>query len=203
MITDQHGQHVSYTTAMRRLVAALDRRFPNHNTPGDRLGRLLEEIGELAEEVLAIQQPTHDAPRRDWVPPTTKELQDVLRAAAGVAHHYDLPIDLVDLADEQAGPSYQGDPYLLLAQLVRSGGTLAKAVHHAAGMGIKREKYGPVNFTRLAASVNDVLACTIRIADYYDLRQHLRSGIEDHYRRYQRDGFLTEEPLDETGGPGA
>lgn len=203
MITDQHGQHVDYTTAMRRLVAALDRRFPDHNTPGDRLGRLLEEVGELAEEVLAVQQPVTSAPGRNWIPTTTKELQDVLRAAAGIAHHYDLLIDLADLANEQTRPSYQGDPYLLLGQLVQSAGMLAKSVHHAGGMGIKREKYGPVNMASLAESVNDVLARTVRIADYYELRQHLRSGIEDHYRRYQRDGFLTEEVLDETARPDA
>lgn len=191
MITDRRGIPIDDATALHRIVAALDRRFPDHNTPGDRLGRLLEEIGELSEAILAIEQepslPSADADPRATA---TKELQDILRAVGGIAHHYQLPAPpLPDIS----GYPQPDSPYVLLALLVQAGGTLAEAVHHVAGMGMKREKHGEPTVDRLARVVNLVVTRTLGIADYYQLRDALRESIQTYYRNYQRDGYLPDD----------
>src|SRR6266516_2814945 len=47
MITDNLGNKIDDSVALHRLVVARDLRFPDHSSPGDRLGRLLAEIGDL------------------------------------------------------------------------------------------------------------------------------------------------------------
>jgi NTP pyrophosphatase (non-canonical NTP hydrolase) len=77
-------------TALADLVAALDRRFPDHNGPFQRVSRLAEESGELAAAVnhaegMGVKRDKHgDADLNNLV----KEVEDVLRAALGIAHHY-------------------------------------------------------------------------------------------------------------------
>lgn len=186
MITDVAGNQIDDATALSRIVAALDLRFPDHNTPGDRLGRLLEEIGELAEAILVIENDAPAALDEDAVATATKELQDILRAAGGIAHHYQLPTRLPDTNDHLRS----GNPYLLLTQLVQAGGALAEAVHHRAGMGMKRDKHGEPTTDRLTMAVDRVIARALVIAGHYHLRDALRDSIQTYYRNYQRDGFL-------------
>jgi NTP pyrophosphatase (non-canonical NTP hydrolase) len=196
VITDRRGNQIDDATALHRIVAALDLRFPDHNTPGDRLGRLLEEIGELSEAVLAIEkEPALPSADSDPRATATKEVQDILRAVGGVAHHYQLPTHLPDTS----GYPQPGNPYVLLALLVQGSGTLAEAVHHMAGMGMKRDKHGEPTVERLTRAVDMVIVRTLVIADHYELREALRESIQTYYRNYQRDGFLPDdaEPADE------
>lgn len=77
-------------TQLAELVAALDRRFPAHNGPFERVSRLAEEAGELAAAVnhaegMGVKHDKHGPP--DLVN-LVKEVEDVLRAAVGIAHHY-------------------------------------------------------------------------------------------------------------------
>lgn len=77
-------------TDLVELVAAIDRRFPAHNGPFERVSRLAEETGELASAVnhlegMGIKRDKHGPPDTSNL---VKEIQDVLRAAIGVAHHY-------------------------------------------------------------------------------------------------------------------
>lgn len=79
-------------TQLAELVAALDRRFPDHNGPFARVSRLAEEAGELAAAVnhaegMGVKHDKHGDPDLDNL---VKEVEDVLRAAIGVAHHYGL-----------------------------------------------------------------------------------------------------------------
>jgi NTP pyrophosphatase (non-canonical NTP hydrolase) len=196
MITDRHGVNLDETTALQRIVAALDRRFPDHNTAGDRLGRLLEELGELAAAV--IERETDDQSSVALTTALTKELHDVLRGAAGIAHHYGLPITLTELmippTDDDAEPGADpADPYEQLAHLTRCAGEVATAVHHQIGMGIKRDKHGQhIDHGWLTGAVHDVLRRVVQLAEHYRLREALRESIQVHYRRYQHDGYLTD-----------
>lgn len=183
MITDRHGNHVDEATALHRIVAALDLRFPDHNALGDRLGRLLEEIGELAEVILAIESERRFSP-------SAKELQDVLRSAGGIAHHYQLPVRLPDTSIYRR----DANPYVLLTQLTQAAGALAQVVHHTVGMGMKFDKHGPPDTARLAGAVDVVIIRTLILTDHYQQRDALRASIETYYRNYQRDGFLPDEP---------
>ena len=77
-------------TDLVELVAGLDRRFPEHNGPFERISRLAEETGELASAVnhlegMGIKREKHGSPDTDNL---VKEIHDVLRAAIGIAHHY-------------------------------------------------------------------------------------------------------------------
>lgn len=191
MITDRRGTPIDEATALHRIVAALDLRFPDHNTPGDRLGRLLEEIGELAEAIMAIEaEPSLPSADADPRATATKELQDILRAVGGIAHHYQLPTP--HLPDLTGYPQPDG-PYVLLALLVQAAGTLAEAVHHITGMGMKREKHGEPTTDRLTRVIGAVIVRTLGIAEHYQLRDALRESIQTYYRNYQRDGFLPDD----------
>lgn len=77
-------------TALTELVAALDVRFPDHNGPFERVTRLCEEAGELAGAVnhtegTGLKNDKHGPPDTEHL---VKEVGDVLRAAVGIALHY-------------------------------------------------------------------------------------------------------------------
>jgi NTP pyrophosphatase (non-canonical NTP hydrolase) len=77
-------------TALAETVAVLDRRFPDHNSPFARLSRLLEEAGELAQQVhhaegMGVKNTKHGEFEPEHL---AKEVMDVLRCAIGVAGHY-------------------------------------------------------------------------------------------------------------------
>jgi NTP pyrophosphatase (non-canonical NTP hydrolase) len=195
VITDLNGHCVDDATALKRLVVALDQRFPTHNTAADRLARLLEELGELAKAIFGLEQSSHCATARGPRVAVAKEMQDVLRSAAALAYHYSLRVRLAELTDDQTPRVHMTSPYVLLAELMQAGGALATTVNHANGMGIKRSKYGPPNPARLAGAVDTVLTQVIEIADYYDLREDLRASMETHYCCYQADNLIpTETP---------
>ncbi|MEV6926720.1 hypothetical protein AB0M46_19755 [Dactylosporangium sp. NPDC051485] len=77
-------------TQLAELVAALDRRFPAHNGPFERVSRLAEEAGELAAAVnhaegMGVKHDKHGPPD---LANLVKEVEDVMRAAVSIAHHY-------------------------------------------------------------------------------------------------------------------
>jgi NTP pyrophosphatase (non-canonical NTP hydrolase) len=100
-------------TQLTELVAALDRRFPQHNGPFERVSRLAEEAGELAGAVnhaegMGVKKDKHGEPSLDNL---VKEVEDVLRAAVGIAKHYDV---LDRVRDSIAGhhASYREQGYI-------------------------------------------------------------------------------------------
>lgn len=77
-------------TALLLIVRALDSRFPDGNSPFQRASRLAEECGELAQAVnhrehMGIKYEKHGESSDEQL---VKEVQDVLRAALGIAVHY-------------------------------------------------------------------------------------------------------------------
>lgn len=188
-IIDSAGLPLDESTALARIVAALDHRFPDHNTPADRLGRLLEELGELAEVVASVEHDTTIGPGHTEFMRLTKELEDVLRAASGVARHYDVPVQLGEAAGPLVPPV---KPLLVLAEIAAAAGQLAKCVHHAVGMGIKKDKYGEADPNGMATAITDTIDRTLVLTAHYQLRKALRSSIETHYRRYQHEGWITD-----------
>jgi NTP pyrophosphatase (non-canonical NTP hydrolase) len=190
MITDREGNDFDEAAALHRIVAVLDLRFPLHNSPGDRLGRLLEELGELSESVMALEHRGKRMPApTDSATIAAKELQDVLCAIGGIAHHYDVPMRL---SDPDNGQREEELPQLL-ALLVQAAGAVADAVHQLVGMGVKRQKYGLPNPERLAGTVSLAAARTLAIADRLGFRNELRQSIERTYQEYQRRGYLVNK----------
>jgi NTP pyrophosphatase (non-canonical NTP hydrolase) len=83
---------------MERLNAVsmgLSHRFPNHNEPFQIITRLLEECGELAEQVnhLGDRRQARQV-RRAGQGQTRQEVQDVMRCALQIAQHYGVQPEL-------------------------------------------------------------------------------------------------------------
>lgn len=81
---------------LRALSMGLSRRFPEGNSPFAIMTRLLEECGELAEQVnhfedTGVKRLKHGAPDRAKM---AKEVMDVLRCAIQIVQYYDLEGEL-------------------------------------------------------------------------------------------------------------
>lgn len=176
--------------AVQQLAAALDRRFPGHNTPGDRLGRLLEELGELSEAVLVDQDAAH----------ITKELRDVLVAVAGISQHYQLPIRLDDHGGSDLPVGWSSEVPVLLAQLTAAAGTVAKNVHHQEGTGSKRARYGPPVPARLAGALDELIGLVLALATHSDLQDAVHATIRDDCDRYRQAGCLGDDDTQRSAG---
>lgn len=90
MIHTADNQELETFTALQSIVEALDKRFPDGNTAFQRVSRLAEECGELASAVnhrekMGIKHQKHGKATDEHL---VKEIQDVLRAALGIARHY-------------------------------------------------------------------------------------------------------------------
>ncbi len=176
MITDLDGQVVDVATALHRLVAALDLRFPVHNSPAERLAGILEETGELAE---ALTAPQGTVERSTAV---AKELQDALRAVVGIAYHYGLRAAVPNTI-----PMSVHEPFTLLAQLVGAAGAVATAVHHLVGTGLK---HGEPDLQNLEVALARVIDAVLRNATHHGHLDALHASLQESYRAYQRDNYL-------------
>lgn len=92
MITDAQGRESETFAALAEIVIALDRRFPDGGGVFQRVSRLCEEAGELAQAVNRREgmglKASKGGPLDDAE--LAQEVQDVLRAALGLAAHYGL-----------------------------------------------------------------------------------------------------------------
>jgi len=81
---------------LQAISRGLVRRFPNGNTPFMIMTRLLEECGELAEQVnhfedTGIKRLKHGEPDKTKM---AKEVMDVLRCILHIVDYYDLGCEL-------------------------------------------------------------------------------------------------------------
>lgn len=91
---------------MYAINQSLSQRFPDGNSIFEIMTRLLEECGELAEQVnifedRGIKRQKHGEPDKTKL---AKEVQDVLRAALQVAQYYGIETDV----EASVEKSYQG-----------------------------------------------------------------------------------------------
>ncbi len=85
------------------LAHALNRRFPDGNEPFKMMTRLLEESGELAQQInhfenTGIKRAKYGAPDRASL---TKEVMDVMRCALQVAIYYGIEAELEAIVEER------------------------------------------------------------------------------------------------------
>lgn len=91
-------------------MVALDKRFPDGNTIFQRVSRLAEETGELASAVnhlegMGIKREKYGEPEPVHL---AKEIQDVLRTALGIAHHYGIEAELEQCIHTAYQTYYEG-----------------------------------------------------------------------------------------------
>lgn len=89
---EEDDKQIDTFAALRRVVEALDNRFPDGNSAFQRVSRLTEECGEVASTVnhkegMGIKAQKYGEASDDHL---VKELQDMLRAVIGIARHYDV-----------------------------------------------------------------------------------------------------------------
>jgi mutator protein MutT len=87
---------------LHEIVRLLDVRFPDGKDIFQRVSRLAEETGELAQAVnhaegTGIKREKYGEPDRGEM---AKEIQDVMRAALGIAQHYGLEAELEKSIDD-------------------------------------------------------------------------------------------------------
>jgi len=81
---------------LQHIVRALDARFPGGTDIFQRVSRLAEETGELASAInhregMGIKKEKYGKPTTEHL---VKEIQDVMRAAMGIAQHYGVEHEL-------------------------------------------------------------------------------------------------------------
>ena len=170
------------------IVAAAERRFPDHNGPFEYGTRLAEEVGELIEVLYWAKDGIRDDVQKDHL---IKEQQDVLRVVLGILGLYGqsnaFPATLDELLDGGV------DPKNLIEYIVRvgvEGGELANAVNHAEGMGVKKDKHGDDAQCRVleqAKSLAQVVAWTVR---YFKVEHALGEQVAASYRDYREKGYI-------------
>jgi len=84
------------------------------------------------------------------------------------------------------------DPFQIMTRLLEESGELAQMVNHFEGSGIKQEKYGEPDKSKLAKEVMDLLRCAMQISIYYKIEDELEQKIEESYKKMMVDGFIQE-----------
>jgi NTP pyrophosphatase (non-canonical NTP hydrolase) len=73
------------------------------------------------------------------------------------------------------------DPYRIMTRLLEECGELAQQVNHWEGAGIKRQKYGAPDPTRLAKEIKDVIRGALQIAMYYGVEDAVEASFADSF----------------------
>ena len=82
------------------------------------------------------------------------------------------------------------DPFQMMTRLLEEGGELAQMVNHFEGAGIKREKYGKPDKSKLAKEVMDLMRCALQIAIYYGIEDELEQKINASYEKMKDEGLI-------------
>lgn len=84
------------------------------------------------------------------------------------------------------------DPFQMMTRLLEEGGELAQMVNHFEGTGIKHEKYGEPDKSKLAKEVMDLLRCSLQIAIYYGIEDDLEKKINESYEKMENEGLIRD-----------
>jgi NTP pyrophosphatase (non-canonical NTP hydrolase) len=82
------------------------------------------------------------------------------------------------------------DPFQIMTRLLEESGELAQMINHFEATGIKQEKYGIPDASKLAKEVMDVLRCGLQVAIYYGIEKELAATIDESYRKMQAEGLV-------------
>jgi hypothetical protein len=173
--------------ALRDVVRALERRFPEHNGPFDYGTRLAEEMGELIEIMYEVRGGIKSAERAEHL---VKEMQDVMRIAYGIAGLYGLADVLPQNLEAFIA---EGDPKDAVAYITLvgvRGGALASAVNHAEGMGVKKEKHGDGAHQRVLEAARALAQAIVWVMIYFDVTAEFETRAAKSWAECQEMGFI-------------
>jgi NTP pyrophosphatase (non-canonical NTP hydrolase) len=84
------------------------------------------------------------------------------------------------------------DPFQMMTRLLEQCGELAEQVNHFEGTGLKREKHGVPDRTKLANEIHQVMRAALTVAQYYGVELELEESIETSYVNLKREGHIEE-----------
>ena len=84
------------------------------------------------------------------------------------------------------------DPFQMMTRLLEESGELAQMANHFEGTGIKREKYGEPDKSKLAKEVMDLLRCALQISIYYEIEGEIEGKINASYEKMRDEGLIQE-----------
>ena len=84
------------------------------------------------------------------------------------------------------------EPFQMMTRLLEESGELAQMVNHFEGTGIKQEKYGLPDKSKLAKEVMDLLRCALQVSIYYGIEEELERKINESYEKMKADGLIQE-----------
>src|ERR1051326_3024621 len=84
-------------------------------------------------------------------------------------------------------------PFQIVTRLCEEVGELAQAVNHVERTGIKVEKYGPPDKTKLADEVHHVLRAALSVARHYGIEEDVKDSIDAGYERLKDHGYLSRD----------
>jgi predicted enzyme related to lactoylglutathione lyase/NTP pyrophosphatase (non-canonical NTP hydrolase) len=87
------------------------------------------------------------------------------------------------------------EPFQMMTRLLEECGELAQMVNHFEDTGIKREKYGEPDTTKLAKEVMNLVGCALQVALHYGVTDELETLLEDRRQRLTREGFIMEDAV--------
>jgi len=82
------------------------------------------------------------------------------------------------------------NPFQIITRLTEECGELAEQVNHFEKTGIKNEKHGLPDKSKIAKEVQDVMRCALQIALYYELKHELRSSIDKSLTKLNQAGYI-------------
>ena len=84
------------------------------------------------------------------------------------------------------------NPYQIMTRLLEESGELAKEVSHFEGSGVKIEKYGLSDRSKLAKEIYQTMCCALNAAIYYHVECELKAEIESSYQRLSDEGWIEQ-----------
>jgi NTP pyrophosphatase (non-canonical NTP hydrolase) len=83
-------------------------------------------------------------------------------------------------------------PFQVMTRLLEECGELAAEINHFEGSGVKRQKHGEPNVTKLAKEVQDVIRCALQIATCYGIEEALDASITLSNDKMVAEGLIPE-----------
>ncbi|NSW52707.1 MAG: hypothetical protein HPY85_09405 [Anaerolineae bacterium] len=66
-------------------------------------------------------------------------------------------------------------------------------MNHFEGTGIKRQKYGEPDTTKLAKEVSQVVRCALEVATYYGIENRVEAEFSSSYQWLKTRGYIPGE----------
>ena len=86
------------------------------------------------------------------------------------------------------------NPFQMMTRLLEEAGELAEQVHIFEGSGAKPAKHGKPDPIKMAKEIQDIIGCTLQVAEHYGIMPQVKQGIELRFqRRVDRGKFSAED----------